>query len=306
MKFTNRIIAALLCVVMISAFTCLSTGALTLYPVGGWVYHKINNNTEFEIYEYKSSDTSVFTPYSHNYLFITSVGESAFSSNSTMTDITLSKYITNVSADAFLNAVALETVQFQDVSVETIGRNAFAGCSALKTIALENTLIETVSYGTFMNCDSLTEIALPDTVTSIGENAFGYCDNLAKITIPATVTDIHEDSFYNTPDVVIYCYENSAAHVFAETNSIEYVLLDETPVETYILGDVDNDGKVTISDATDIQLLIAEIIEPYDENTVLRGDITNDKVLSIMDATYIQRYIAEFDDGLHIGETFEV
>ncbi|MBQ8057621.1 MAG: leucine-rich repeat protein [Ruminococcus sp.] len=304
MKTTNRILALLLCVVMMSAVACLSAGAATLFPVGSWVYQKINNDTEFEIYEYSGTSVNVFTPYSNNRLYITSVGERAFSGNTTMQKITLSQYITNISSNAFMNCTALETVVFSANTVTTIQPYAFAGCTALSSISLDETSIDTVSYSAFMNCDSLTEITLPDSVTTIGNSAFAYCDNLAKITIPASVTEIHEDAFYGTDNVVIYCYSDSAAHVYAESNEIEYVLLD--PVETYILGDVDNDGDVSVLDTTEVQLIIAQLTEPVDDNATLRGDIDRDGVLSIMDATSIQRYVASYDDELHIGETFEV
>lgn len=294
-----------LCFAVMSAFACLSVSAITLLPVGNWIYHEINNYTEVEIYDYTGTQTNVFTPYSNNRIPITTVGSNAFDGNTSMKQITLSKYITTVNHHAFLNCTALETVIFQDSSVTTINDYAFAGCTALKTIPLENTLIETVSYGTFMNCDSLTEITLPQTVTSIKENAFSDCDNLEKIVIPATVTDIDSNAFYNSQNIVIYCYKDSFAHRYAVNNDIPYVLLDAEPVRTYILGDIDGDNTVAIMDATRIQLILVERITDYTEEDVLRGDVERDGVLSIMDVTSIQRYVASYDDGYGIGETFE-
>lgn len=292
---------------MVSAVACLSVSAITLLPVGYWVYHVINDNTEVEIYDYTGTQSTLYTPYSNNNLPITTIASNAFDGNTYLNKIVFTKNMTTVSHHAFLNASNLQTVEILSTNVATIDSYAFAGCSSLTSINLENTFITTVANGTFMNCTSLAEIAIPDTVTSISVNAFTNCGSLSKIVIPASVESIDGDAFVGCSDeLTIYCYTDSHAHRYAVNNDINFILIDQTPVETYILGDVDNDGKVTISDATDIQLLIAEIIEPYDENTVLRGDITKDEVLSIMDATYIQRYIAEFDDGLHIGETFEV
>ena len=305
MKFTNRLIALLLCVVMMSAVACLSVSAITLFPVGDWVYHKINNDTEFEIYEYKGTSTSVFTPYTHNLTPITTVGSDSFSGNETLETITLSKYITTVNDHAFLNCTSLTSVGFQDVTVTAIDDSAFSGCSSLTSIALENTLIETVSYGTFMNCSSLNEVTLPETVTSIEENAFAYCDNLSKIVIPESVTAMQANVFTGSENVVIYCYEDSLAHRYAVNNSIEFVLMDSTPVETYMLGDVDNDGEIAIVDVTEIQLIIAQIKADEDGKASIRGDIDKDDVLSIMDAANIQRAIASYDDGYDIGSIFE-
>ena len=60
----------------------------------------------------------------------------------------------------------------------------------------------------------------------------------------------------------------------------------------WIMGDVDNDGEVTILDATCIQRILAEIIKNPDEGMILRGKVTEEE-LSIIDATMIQRFLAE-------------
>ena len=314
MKF-NRIIAAILCIVMMSAFACLSVSAITLLPVGNWVYHEINNYKEVEIYEYNGTNSNVFTPYSNNLLPITTVGSNAFNGNTTMNYLTLSKYITTIRSHAFLNCVSLTSVKFQDKTLTTIDDYAFAGCTNLASIKLEDTLVKTISQGVFMNCDGLSEIVLPDTVTTIGKEAFGYCDSLSKIVIPNTVTTIDRDAFINSKKVVIHCYEDSLAHRYAVNNEIDFVLIKEEPTvpetqpteppRTYMLGDIDDDGEITVMDATRIQLILVELYKNYTEEDVIRGDVEKDGVLSIMDVTSIQRYSASFDDGLGIGETFE-
>lgn len=302
MKFTNRIIAILLCIVMMSAVACLSVSAVTLLPVGSWVYHEINNYTEVEIYDYNGTNSVVFTPYSNNKIPITTIGSNAFYGNTTMQKITLSQYITTVCSYAFQDCTALKTVEFQGVSVTSIDRFAFSGCTSLSTIALENTLVETISEGAFLNCDSLTEITIPDTVTKIDEVAFGNCDTLNKVLIPATVTEIHEDAFTGSPNVVIHCYENSPAHTYAVENDIEFVLVEDK--ETYILGDADNDGVVSVLDASFIQMVLAMKVDKP-EGFDLRADVESDGDVSIMDATRVQYYIAGLLIDTPIGKVCE-
>ncbi len=70
--------------------------------------------------------------------------------------------------------------------------------------------------------------------------------------------------------------------------------------ETYLLGDFDIDGSITVMDVTSIQRYVAKVIsEGFDLDA---GDVTVDNDVNIMDATYIQRYVAKIDDKLGIGE----
>lgn len=57
------------------------------------------------------------------------------------------------------------------------------------------------------------------------------------------------------------------------------------------IGDVDNDGVVSIMDATEIQMVIAQKKPMFDDITI--ADVDGDGEVSIMDATAIQRIIAK-------------
>ena len=47
--------------------------------------------------------------------------------------------------------------------------------------------------------DDITKITIPDSVTTIGNNAFENCDSLTSVTIPDSVTTIGDSAFYNCP-----------------------------------------------------------------------------------------------------------
>ena len=67
----------------------------------------------------------------------------------------------------------------------------------------------------------------------------------------------------------------------------------EKPIEpAKLLGDVDNDGQVTIMDATLIQMYLAHKTTFTDAQVEL-ADTSKDSVVSIMDATLIQMLIAQ-------------
>ena len=69
---------------------------------------------------------------------------------------------------------------------------------------------------------------------------------------------------------------------------------------SYVIGDADGNGRITIDDVTAIQQKLAEIpVEYFNRKAAdIRGD-----GLTISDATDIQRYIAGYSDGLHIGRS---
>lgn len=64
-----------------------------------------------------------------------------------------------------------------------------------------------------------------------------------------------------------------------------------------LMGDVDDDQRITILDATTIQRILAKLLIPTDD-MIARGKVLGNEELSILDATAIQRYLAKLSyDG---------
>ena len=101
---------------------------------------------------------------------VTSIGHSAFSGCSGLTDITIPD------------------------SVTSIGSYAFSGCSGLTGITIPNNAASISDYA-FWNCSSLASLIIPDSVTSIGQSAFLGCSSLTSVTIPDSVTFIGDYAF---------------------------------------------------------------------------------------------------------------
>ena len=70
------------------------------------------------------------------------------------------------------------------------------GYTSLKRVVLPDTL-ETIGNQAFDNCSGLTNINIPDSVTSIGSSAFYNCSGLTNVTIPDSVTSIGNYAFYD-------------------------------------------------------------------------------------------------------------
>jgi hypothetical protein len=81
--------------------------------------------------------------------------------------------------------------------------------------------------------------------------------------------------------------------------------IKKVAVNIGLLGDVNNDGTVSIMDATTVQLSIASLCT-LTENETLRADVDSDKDINIMDVTAIQRYLVQYAVGYPIGQSLEI
>ena len=81
------------------------------------------------------------------------------------------------------------------------------------------------------------------------------------------------------------------------------MILPVSAAGSYVRGDADGDGTVTIMDVTVIQRrLVGLPTYSFDERA---ADVDGDR-LNITDATWIQRYLAEFENIHHINETVTI
>ena len=103
--------------------------------------------------------------------------------------------VTSIGNSAFSECTNLSNVTIPD-SVTIIGVSAFYDCKNLINVTLPNS-ITSIDYSVFSDCTSITNITIPDSVTSIGDSAFEGCTSLTSITIPNSVTSIGNDAFYS-------------------------------------------------------------------------------------------------------------
>ena len=78
-------------------------------------------------------------------------------------------------------------------AVKYIPNSAFADCR-IKSIIIPDS-VTSIGNNAFANCSKLTSVTIPDSVTSIGRYAFSGCSSLTSITIPDSITRIEECAF---------------------------------------------------------------------------------------------------------------
>lgn len=111
----------------------------------------------------------------------------AFSACTNLTEVTLSKKVTNIWPDTFTNCINLKNINLPN-ELTNIGRDAFS------------------------NCTSLTEVTIPASVTIIGYDAFYGCSGLTSITVlPITPPSVGQITklFDNTNNCPIYIPDES-------------------------------------------------------------------------------------------------
>ena len=133
---------------------------------------------------------------------VTSIGEQAFFACKGLTSVTIPNSVTSIGERAFLLS-GLISVTIGN-SVNSIGKLAFNECSRLDSIIVEN---GNTKYDSRENCNAIIETAtntlvvgckytvIPDSVISIGDDAFSGCSGLTSINIPDCVTSIGARAF---------------------------------------------------------------------------------------------------------------
>ncbi|MEN9671949.1 MAG: hypothetical protein RL553_214, partial [Planctomycetota bacterium] len=164
---------------------------------------------------------------------VITIGDGAFSNCMNLTSINIPASVTTIGQQAFANCWHVTTITFAaNSSLTTIGQGAFFGCSSLTSITLPASVVTISNNDVFLDCRSLTaidvdaanlnyssyfgvlydknqttlitapggitSIVFPNTITTIGNNAFPQCRVLASITIPASVITIGNRAFVNS------------------------------------------------------------------------------------------------------------
>ena len=137
---------------------------------------------------------------------VTSIGEAAFFMSSNLTSITIGDSVTSIGDYTFSQCRSLTTIEVSAGNVNFTDVNGVlfnAEKTVLHTYPAGKTgdnytmpdSVNSIGDDAFYGSQRLTSITIPDGVTSIGNNAFSAIHRLKSITIPDGVTSIGQTAF---------------------------------------------------------------------------------------------------------------
>ncbi len=243
-----------------------------------------------------------------------------------LTNIEIPQNSDKINPYAFAGAKAIESVTIPD-GVTTIGTQAFWRCYSLEELVVPAS-VQRVEDGVFWDCGSLRNVYISDMVAwnniVFEDETEGFEFTEKNLYLNGVLIEDSESTVPTEPSVpgddepevpsdpgntsTTAPIEPSTGGEDKPTDPTEPSTggqdnpIDSTePVVTGLLGDANDDGKVNVKDATEIQKAVAGLLT-LDEAGESAADADGSGKVNVKDATAIQKWVAGIETGFLIGE----
>ena len=195
---------------------------------------------------------------------ITTIGDDAFSYNTSLTSIKIPNTVTSIGKRAFQGCTNLTSIEIPD-TVTYIGDYCFSGCNRLQKIKLSKK-IQTINQRLLQGCSSLTEIEIPEGVKSIGYAAFSSCSKLTTITLPASLTSFNGTALAGLSRLT----EGKVGMLFSKDGKTMYMAL-LTLTEINVPNGVVSIVGDTLSGSSATKIILPDTVSSNLSGTVFNG-----------------------------------
>ena len=211
----KKLLTFILCVIIIlsMALPALAAPRIPVYKVGNVLYFL--DKSSGTITGFAGDPQDLIIPETLGGYKVLSIGSGAFSGSQTLRTLSIPDGISIISSHAFSNCPNLTSVEIGS-GVSYIGSNAFGGCSSLERVYFKGSL-ENIEPDAFLGTPWVTNsneefvilggttllkyngtqpiVKVPETVKSIGPEAFSHNEYVREIILPQNLERIGENAF---------------------------------------------------------------------------------------------------------------
>jgi hypothetical protein len=192
---------------------------------------------------------------------ITQVKDTAFSSCDNLTNVTIPNSLTNFDPGAFFDCPKLHSLivgkfnpaySSKDGVLFNKSQTTLIACPKDKTSYFIPESVTTIGVEAFGECTGLVGLAIPDSVISISHDAFLGCSSLASVTIGKGVTSIGNGAFFQcfNLDGSIYIpsgVTNLDPNAFSNCRRLDKIIVDaHNPSYSSVDGVLFDKGQTTL------------------------------------------------------------
>jgi len=192
----KKILSVFLAVIMVVFMFPSGVIRVTALQSGDYQYDVNTDGVSCTITGYIGAGGNITIPSILGTYCVTSIGQEAFYNCTGLKSINIPSSVTTI-----MNFLYIDFSKLTQINIDT----ANPSYSSLDGVLFDKNKTTLIQYP----CGKIGDYVIPNSVTTIGDEAFGECTGLTSITIPNSVTTIGFDAFFRCTGLISVTIPNS-------------------------------------------------------------------------------------------------